>query len=162
MGSFFKQRQKQHLQSLKKYLKYVFNDHLMLFLFFLLGGGMFVYSSFLKQDYHIGIYVSRLIILVIFSVVLLVGKVATLLVDADSVFLLPKQVQLKSYLQKAIQYSFILPFCLIIAVAFIVYPFNKVMNVYTQTSYIMLVISMLCLKYFDLIYQIQTSYFSKY
>lgn len=48
MKQLYKQRARLHLEKMMKYMKYIFNDHLMIVLFFLLGGLALSYSSLLK------------------------------------------------------------------------------------------------------------------
>ncbi|SJZ52767.1 ABC-2 type transport system permease protein [Pilibacter termitis] len=109
MVEFFKQRSTQHMNRMLRYMRYVFNDHFVLVCLFLLGGVGFYYSGLIRtlpKDFFWG----KIIIVVVLLFSLPIGKVATLLQEADLVFLLPKEKEINGYLKYALQRSLILPF----------------------------------------------------
>jgi len=112
MREFYTDRQKRHQKQLNKYLKYVFNDHIGLVLIFVLGGGMFYYSQFLERVDKTFI-LGKMIVALIWLVGLSVGKLATLLVEADAHFLLPKEDEMSEYFQAAFRHSLKIPSVLI-------------------------------------------------
>ena len=159
MGQFYTLRYQKHLKKLSKYLKYVFNDHLMILLFFLLGGGILAYAKFLQSDYHMNLYFGRLIVILISSSVLLIGKVATLIQEADILFLLPKEQKLPSYFQRALNVSAVLPLSLLVVIFIALWPFVKTFQLYNPATYLCLSGTFILLKYADLLFQVQASYF---
>lgn len=121
MGAFFQLRLRRHLTKMLKYLRYVFNDHFVLVLMFLFGGLAFYYSQLLRELPAV-FPGGRLLLLAVWLLALLPGKLATLLVPADLVFLLPKEAQMKSYLNRALAYSSGLPLFFSLFVAVITLP----------------------------------------
>ncbi|MDH6365562.1 ABC-2 type transport system permease protein [Enterococcus sp. PF1-24] len=115
MGNFFQKRLATHQRRLAKYLRYVFNDHFMLVLLFLLGGFAFYYPQFLASLPENSPLIA-VAILVVWLAVLMSGNLATLTEEADKVFLLPKELQMQQYLVRSFIYSCIFPFVLLAAV----------------------------------------------
>lgn len=144
MTSFYKTRLKSHQQHLLKYLKYVLNDHLVLALTFILGGLGLYYSNFVKQltsDFTLGY-------LIIFGSLLLtlhVGKLATLVKPADSLFLLPKESEMTDYLLASYRHSLGLPFILLSGGVFILSPMMLVLRTNFNLVSLLLVVSTLFL-----------------
>lgn len=106
MEELFKKR-KQDFQKLhRKYLPYVLNDHFVLVLVFLLGYVLYQYSQLLRHfpENHWPIIIC-LIFLTFF--LLQVGSVATYLEEADRQFLLAKENQLITYIDRAGRHSFV-------------------------------------------------------
>lgn len=90
LDSIWKRRQQLHLKKFSRYSKYIFNDHFVLVLLFLLGALAYQYSEFVKTvtpDFLWG----KLLIVAIFSGSIFIGKLATFLEPADQVFLLAKE-----------------------------------------------------------------------
>ncbi|WP_086314443.1 ABC-2 type transport system permease [Enterococcus sp. 7F3_DIV0205] len=108
MSGFFGIRLARHLKKMMKYMRYVFNDHFILVCVFLLGGLGFYYSQVLKTLPENFIW-GRPIVLVFWLVLLQIGRIATLAEEADKVFILPKEPEMNTYLNRAIRYSFWLP-----------------------------------------------------
>lgn len=106
MEKLWKTRLKRYQKMLLKYLRYVLNDHFIIALLFILGAFAWNYSNFLKSvgltnslDY------TKWLIVIGLLVLLHLGKYATLLEDADIVFLVPREYQMQSYLKKAYWHS---------------------------------------------------------
>lgn len=108
MSGFFGIRLARHLKKMMKYMRYVFNDHFILVCVFLLGGLGFYYSQVLKTLPANFIW-GRPILIVLWLAVLQIGKIATLAEEADKVFILPKEPEMTSYLNRSMRYSFWLP-----------------------------------------------------
>jgi ABC-2 type transport system permease protein len=116
LESIWKRRQQLHLKKFSRYSKYIFNDHFVLVLLFLLGALAYQYSEFVKTvtpDFLWG----KLLIVIIFSGSIFIGKLATFLEPADHVFLLAKEKEWGGYFSKAKKYSLILPAILLFFVA---------------------------------------------
>lgn len=117
MIEIWKQRVKRHQKKMMKYLKYIFNDHFVIVCLFLVGAMGYAYSNYLKT---ITVYdvKGQIIGTVIFTVVLSVGKLATLIQPADAVFMLPKETAMEDYFNQAKWRSLWLPsFVSVVAVA---------------------------------------------
>lgn len=153
MGEYYIKRYKNHLKELSKYSKYVFNDHLMIILFFLFGGLMLSYINFLDHGYKIPVVLGRLLVLVISLVLIKIGKLATLFQEADSVFLLPKEAKLKQYLDKSLVFSFIVPLVCMLFSFFFLWPLIKMNHIYSLVDYLALIFTIAIFKWDNLIYQ---------
>lgn len=108
MIEIFKKRRKLWYQQNIKYLRYVFNDHFVLFLMILLGALVVQYVNFL-QVHHLNLWGK--IILVVFVSLLsqVLGRLATFIEAPDKVFLLTKELEVRAYLIKCLIRSLILP-----------------------------------------------------
>ncbi len=117
---FAKRRTKWHVQNLK-YLRYVFNDHFVLVLMFLLGFLAYQYAAFLKnmpQNWLPG----YLIAVVVSILILFIGQLATFVEPADQQFLLAKEQAVQAYLKSSIKRSMILPTIAIVIAVLLVSP----------------------------------------
>lgn len=102
--SIWKKRVLEYNQELQKYLKYMFNDHLLFVLIFALGGAAFTYNQWVKTLDPT--FPAAYIMAVILGLVLAWSPVYTFLKEADAVFLLPLENRLSSYFRKCIWISF--------------------------------------------------------
>lgn len=109
MRELFKKRLALHQRHMQKYLRYVFNDHFVLICVFLLGGVGLYYSEFVKSLPR-NFWPAAGVALLILVAILPLGRFATLMQEADIVFLLPKERALKEYFKGAFNYSLLLPF----------------------------------------------------
>jgi ABC-2 type transport system permease protein len=100
----WKKRIVEYNQELQKYLKYMFNDHLLFVLIFALGGAAFTYNQWVKTLQPT--FPAPLIMAVILGLLLAWSPVYTFLREADAVFLLPLEERLSSYFTKCIWISF--------------------------------------------------------
>ncbi|MFS0985290.1 ABC transporter permease [Enterococcus durans] len=109
MNNFFQLRLAKHQKKMMKYMRYVLNDHFVLICLFLIGGVGFYYSNWLKTlttPFQLG----GVILSVLWLLCLYFGKFASFTRAADIVFLLPKEEEMRGYLQQAFRYSCIFPF----------------------------------------------------
>jgi ABC-2 type transport system permease protein len=116
MESIWKRRQQLHLKKFSRYSKYIFNDHFVIVLLFLIGALAFRYSEFVKTltpDFVWG----EVLIVLLFSLSIFIGKLATLVEAADQVFLLAKEKEWGGYFQKAKRYSLVFPAVLLFFIA---------------------------------------------
>ena len=104
-----------------KYLRYVFNDHFVLVIMFLIGFLAYQYADFLKKlpahwlpGYVIAVLVS--------IVVLFFGQLATFVERADQQFLLAKEKAVQAYLKNAVKKSLVFPAVVIVLMTFIIRP----------------------------------------
>ncbi|MGT2933896.1 ABC transporter permease [Streptococcus catagoni] len=106
MTELFNKRRLAFQKLHQKYLPYVFNDHFVLVLLFLLGYVLFQYSSLLKNfpKNHLPIF---FLLIVIIALLLNMGTIASYLEKADSHYLLSKEVEVGEHLKKAGQRAFL-------------------------------------------------------
>lgn len=83
------------MKELGRYLKYIFNGHIVIVLFFLLGTAAFYYQGWLKTvstDFP-----TEIIMAIVFGVALTFSPVYNFLKEPDKVFLLPLEDRLQGY-----------------------------------------------------------------
>lgn len=102
----WKQRFQLYLKDTRRYTKLIFNDHFKFVLLFAVGGGAYYYQNWLKTlsvDFP-----AAVIIALIIGFVLTQSPIQTFLKEADLVFLLPVETELKAYFTKSIVYSYMI------------------------------------------------------
>ncbi|MDT1996924.1 ABC transporter [Carnobacterium divergens] len=153
MIEIWKKRVRLHQKKMMRYMKYVFNDHFVLVCLFLIGALGYAYSNFLKSlagDFIWG----RPIVLVIFVLLILTGKLATLIQPADAVFLLPKEEQMKDYFKGAKMYSSLLPSFIIVLITAFLMPLLVATTTLTFFDMVYFIVMLLMLKNWELDLQI--------
>ena len=108
MDKIFQKRRHSYYAQQLKYLRYVFNDHFVLFIVIAAGALGVGYARFLQ---HSSLnFLEKLLVVMILSVLgLFVGHLATFLEEADSVFLLAKEDEVVRQLRQMLPQSLILP-----------------------------------------------------
>lgn len=122
MKELWKDRLRRHQLNQFKYLRLIFNDNFVLAFIVLIGALGFWYSNFLgtiKGELLLG----KPVVIVILLLITQVGKIATLLEDPDSTFLLVKEKEFYQYFRSAFNYSIMLPVVAIVIVNFLLSPF---------------------------------------
>lgn len=104
---FAKRRKSWHAQNIK-YLRYVFNDHFVLFLMILLGALVVQYVNFL-QFHQLGFGGKLVLVLFVSVLSQIFGRLATFIEPADKVFLLVKELEVRKYLLTCLLRSLIIP-----------------------------------------------------
>lgn len=121
LKDFWQKRQKRSSRKMLSYLKYVFNDHFILFLFILFGGLIYLYSNLIKSlntDYRWPLILS----VVLIALTPFFGRLATSLTAADQIFLSPMEDEFGLLVQKARRRSYVLPGLFLAGVAAIASP----------------------------------------
>lgn len=122
MNKLFSIRRQRHFLLLLKYWRLVFNDHFVIALFFLFGALAYGYSQWLPTlGPHL--WWSRWLLVLWFTVLAQVGRLATLLERPDPIFLLPQVGSMRRYLGQASRYSLLLAELITIAGTFAALPF---------------------------------------
>lgn len=98
---------------LRKYLRYMLNDHLLFVLVFGLGAALYYYSGWVKTLDET--FPAPLIMAVLLGALLTLSPVYTFLLRADTVFLPPLEEKMAPYFRKAIWTSFLSQSYLLIA-----------------------------------------------
>ncbi|WP_458414416.1 ABC transporter permease [Schinkia sp. CFF1] len=102
----WKQRLQIYVKDTRRYLRLIFNDHFKFVLLFAVGGGAYYYQGWLKtlpEDFPAAMIVALLI-----AFFLTQSPIQTFLKEADLVFLLPVETELKPYFKKSIAYSYMI------------------------------------------------------
>lgn len=138
-------RQQRHLLQQSKYLRYVFNDHLMIAVIFLFGALAYWYSQQLRLVKQV-LWWAPLLVVVVMLLGLSIGHLATLLKPADQIFLLPAEASLHRYLAKARRYSLLLPLFALIAIGGVLTPFVVRATALSGVEWLLTLIGLLILK----------------
>lgn len=102
MNNLWKKRLNLYLKRMIKYYRYVFNDHFVIALLFLLGGISYTYFNFIKSlNVDLSYPWAKPVVIIALLVMLQFGKVGTLIDEPDKVFLLPQEKGMREYLMKA-------------------------------------------------------------
>lgn len=109
----WKNRLDSYYGELRKYLRYMLNDHLLFVLVFGLGALLYYYSGWVKTLDDS--FPAPLLMAVTLGALLAWSPVYTFLMRADTIFLLPLEEKMNSYFQKAIRTSFFSQIYLLIA-----------------------------------------------
>ena len=157
MKEFYLKRQQKHRQSMMKYLKYILNDHFLLVMLISMGGFGLYYSEFIKtipEDFVLGKVVG-----ILFCVLtLFVGKVATLIKEADSIFVLPKERQMIHYFKEGLLRSIVLPFVVLTLVTGIMMPLLVATSSLEFTDFYPILLTLWVLKLGHLMLQVANLY----
>lgn len=102
----WKNRFSQYIKDTRKYLRYMFNDHLVIVMIFLLSGLALAYRNWLEivpSNFPYAILMGAIL-----SLLMTRGSIHTFLKDPDLVFLLPLEEKLKPYIKKSFVFSIVL------------------------------------------------------
>ncbi|MBM7579820.1 ABC transporter permease [Jeotgalibacillus terrae] len=91
-------------KELQKYMRYIFNGHLMFVLIFAVGGGGYVYSNWIQTLDET--FPSAILIAAVIGIALTMSPVYTYLQEPDKVYLTPLEGQMKRYFINALVSSF--------------------------------------------------------
>lgn len=124
MNNLWKKRLNLYLKRMIKYYRYVFNDHFVIALLFLLGGISYTYSNFIKSlNVDLSYPWAKPVVIIVLLVMLQFGKVGTLIDEPDKVFLLPQEKGMREYLMKAQKRAWVLNSVIQIVVWIVLLPF---------------------------------------
>jgi ABC-2 type transport system permease protein len=100
----WKERSGRTLKELSRYLRYIFNGHIVLVLVFLLGAAAYYYQEWLKSVSDQ--FPAAIIMALILGILLTYSPIYTFLTEADKIFLLPLETRLKGYFKRCAVISF--------------------------------------------------------
>lgn len=141
-------RSKQTSKELSRYLRYIFNGHLMIVLIFLIGSLTFYYQQWVKtldESFPVAV-----IMAVILGVFLTYSPVYTFLLEADRVFLLPIESKLTKYFWRSGIVSFVLQAYILLMVLAAMMPMYVQVSGSTYKTFFYFVFLMLILKIWNL------------
>ena len=153
MTEIWKQRVRHHQKRMMKYLKYIFNDHFVIVCLFLVGAMGYAYSNYLKTIAGYDLK-SKLIGVVVFTVVLNIGKLATIIQPADAVFMLPKEKAMEGYFKQAKRRSLGLPVFIIVLTVGVLMPLLVASAGFAFSDTLYFIITLVILKELELTNQV--------
>lgn len=153
MNKIWNQRLDQYQQKLLKYLRYVFNDHFVIALFFVFGAVCYGYFNFIDHYVHPLTFFDRLVAIVALMIILQFGKLVTLLQKPDIVFLLPNDYRINDYLIKARHHSMTMTALIQISCGLITVPFLVRILHFKWFDWVILIVSQVLLKWMQLLFE---------
>ena len=157
MAEFYKLRLTKHRKKMLRYLKYVMNDHFILICMVGLGGFGYYYSEYLKRLTPLVTWVPFMVLL-LWIISLFIGRLSTLMQEADMVFLLPKERAMMTYLKQSLRYSTILPMLSLSLIVGVTFPLVVATTSVTLSMALFIIASLISLKYADLWIQLESLY----
>lgn len=145
MNNLFTQRRQKHFMLLLKYWRLVFNDHFVIALFFLFGALAYGYSQWLPQ-LNAHLWWSRWLLVIWFTVLAQLGRLATLIKRPDPIFLLPQVRSMNHYLNQAYRYSVILAGLITVAGTAVALPFAMNTERLSEVDIVVIVVNALLVK----------------
>lgn len=157
MLEFYKLRLAKHQKKMMKYLQYVMNDHFILVCMIGLGGFGYYYSEYLKT-LDSSVSWMPYVVALIWFVSLFIGRLSTLMQEADAVFLLPKERAMTGYLKRSLNYSMIFPAICVSLIVGVTFPLIVATKAVSFSMALYIIASLLVLKYADLWIQLESIY----
>jgi ABC-2 type transport system permease protein len=108
----WKERFSRTSKELSRYLRYIFNGHIVIVFVFLIGTAAYYYQEWLKtlpEEFPVPIIMALLL-----SIILTYSPIYTFLSEADRIFLLPLEMRLGGYFTKSLLISFVLQLYLLL------------------------------------------------
>lgn len=118
--AIFKERLKQHVKLLNRYLRYIFNGHFMIAILFALVTLAIYYQkwlSTLSPDYR-----ADLLIPFILAIVTMYNPIQTFLKDPDKVFLIVREEEMGPYFRNGFIYNYVMQLYIVIFVLAVITP----------------------------------------
>ncbi|PLT33800.1 ABC transporter permease [Bacillus sp. V5-8f] len=135
-------------KEIQKYLKYIFNGHLLFVLIFAAGGLSFYYSEWVKtldSDFP-----AEIIMALVLGMVVAKSPIYTFLKDADIVFFLPMETRLGSYFSKSILLTLVIQGYILLMVFAAFMPMYAKVTGAALAEFAWMFAVMLALKYINL------------
>ncbi|UFU00493.1 ABC transporter permease [Radiobacillus kanasensis] len=146
---FFRKRFSEHFKELSRYLKYIFNGHIVIVMLFIISALVFYYQQWL-MDIPEG-FPSIWVMAILMGFVASYSPIQTLLKEPDLVFLLPAEHKMGPYFRYTLIYSFVIQLYLVLLVFAGLGPlyFTEFTN-HTSQEYILLLVLVLVFKVWNL------------
>lgn len=144
-------------KELGRYLRYIFNGHLVIVMVFLLGTAAYYYQEWLKGlPEH---FPAAAIMAVIMAFLLTYSPIYTFLAEADRIFLLPLETRLSGYFKKSMVVSFLFHGYLLIMVLGVLMPMYARVNEGNFKTFLPFLLVILSLKVLNLLIRWKIQYY---
>ncbi|MHA6260732.1 ABC transporter permease [Sporosarcina sp. CAU 1771] len=150
------QRFVHYITELQKYLKYVFTGHLAIVLVFTLGAGGYAYSEWLKEVP--ANFPAILLTALVIGASLTFATPITLLKPADSVYFLPLEKKLSSYLERALNWTTVSQLLLPLALYIVSLPLLVAVGNGANSGFVWMALMIIVLKWLF----VRTEYFFRH
>ncbi|MFJ7728043.1 ABC transporter permease [Neobacillus sp. NPDC097160] len=144
----WKDRAGGRMKDLGRYLRYIFNGHLVIVLLFLIGTAAFYYQKWLETLSPN--FPAELILAVIIGIFVTYSPVYNFLLEADRVFLLPLEDQLKGYFLRSGIASFVFQGYILLMVLAVLMPMYAHVSDNGFSSFIPFLVVLLIVKVWNL------------
>ncbi len=148
INELWPERLQEFIKEMRRYFKYMFNDHMRFVLIFGGGAVIYYYSQWVKQltpEFPISLVMS-----LILAFFLTISPIITLLKEGDMVFLLPLERELSDYFRKGMRLSFTIQAYLLLLVLAALMPMYFKATDAGLVSFLYLFGLLLLLKYWNL------------
>lgn len=147
---FYMERLSFHIKETSRYLKYMFNGHIVIAMLFFISVMAYYYQQWLEGMPDN--FPAALVIGVAFGMVASYSPIRTLLKEADIVYLLPAEHKLEAYFRDSIVYSFVIQLYIVFLAAAVLGPlYLEAYAGRNGSTYLMLVMALGGMKLFNLL-----------
>lgn len=144
-SNLFKDRLKEHLKLLNRYLRYIFNGHFMIALLFIIITISIYYQQWLEQMSPA--FPAVFVMSVVFGVVASYNPIQSFLKIPDKVFLIVKEEQLQPYFRWSLVYNYVFQLYMVIIASAALGPmFEQVFPQKSLKDYFVLILILLLVK----------------
>jgi len=144
-------------KELSRYLRYIFNGHLVIVFVFLIGTAGYYYQEWLKTVPET--FPAATIMAVIIAFLLTYSPIFTFMSEADCIFLLPLETKLSGYFKKSILISFSLQVYLLLIGLAVLMPMYAVVNQGDFKSFFPFLVAILIVKGLNLLIRWHVQYY---
>ncbi|WP_099222030.1 ABC transporter permease [Listeria costaricensis] len=152
---FWKKRFSTYSDEVVKYLRYIFNDHLLFVLIIGVGALIFYYSAWVKTLTPVFPAIPLMVVMLTAAIVF--GSVATLLKRPDAVYLIVQEKEMAHYFKKAQMTSFWMQAYLYILVLLAAMPMYAAVTGFSYDRFFVLVVMLGLLKLWNIFFSFQAS-----
>lgn len=142
---FYMERLSLHVKETSRYLKYMFNGHIVIAMLFFVSAMAYYYQRWLlemPENFPAGA-----IIALVFGFVAFYSPVRTLLKEADIVYLLPAEHKMKPYFRNSLIYSYVIQLYVILLAAAVLGPlYSEAYSERSGSTYLALVAMLAAVK----------------
>jgi ABC-2 type transport system permease protein len=155
--TLWKERFSSFVKETGRYLKYIFNGHLVIVLLFLAGSAAFYYQEWIKTldaDFP-----AAWIMALVLAFFLTYSPIQTFLTEADKIFLLPLETRLAAYFKKSIGFSLSLQSYLLLMVLAVLMPMHVKVHGASFQSFFLLLIALILIKWINFMVRWRVQYY---
>lgn len=146
-------------KELSRYLRYIFNGHLVIVFVFLLGTAAYYYQDWLKTLPET--FPSAIIMSVCMALLLTYSPIYTFMTEADRIFLLPLETKLGGYFRKSFLISFSIQVYLLLIGLAVLMPMYAAVNQGGFKSFFPFLLAILIAKVFNLFIRWHVQYYGE-
>lgn len=155
-SEIWSKRFQHYINEVQKYMRFVFTGHLALVLVFVVGGLGYQYSEWLKVVEPT--FPAEWIIALVVGILLSFSRPVTLIKEPDQVYLLPLELKMKLYFQKALNWTFWSQILLVVVCYIVSIPLLKAVTDLSVLEIWLVLLFIVALKYFNVLVEFHYRY----